>query len=146
MKLRIATRECVIVRCQAEYVKALFVSSRRRHTRCALVTGVQTCALPISQGCEHQEEIILRDAEFDMLSNAIAGPFLSGRDFSAREDILELAATKQPSLIHKRTELGRYRHLGSSSNNPVRHWIAGFSEPQQTTPEPPLGGLSGAPH
>src|SRR3546814_3131192 len=25
-----------------------FVSSRRRHTRCALVTGVQTCALPIS--------------------------------------------------------------------------------------------------
>src|SRR3546814_17826406 len=25
-----------------------FFSSRRRHTRCALVTGVQTCALPIS--------------------------------------------------------------------------------------------------
>src|SRR3546814_10013558 len=27
---------------------AFFFSSRRRHTRCALVTGVQTCALPIS--------------------------------------------------------------------------------------------------
>src|SRR3546814_17196372 len=26
-----------------------FFSSRRRHTRCALVTVVQTCALPISQ-------------------------------------------------------------------------------------------------
>src|SRR3546814_11412356 len=25
-------------------------SSRRRHTRCALVTGVQTCALPICRG------------------------------------------------------------------------------------------------
>src|SRR3546814_18410896 len=25
----------------------LFLSGRRRHTRCALVTGVQTCALPI---------------------------------------------------------------------------------------------------
>src|SRR3546814_975523 len=25
-----------------------FFASRRRHTRCALVTGVQTCALPIS--------------------------------------------------------------------------------------------------
>src|SRR3546814_7193810 len=25
-----------------------FFSSRRRHTRCALVTGVQTCALPTS--------------------------------------------------------------------------------------------------
>src|SRR3546814_1094966 len=28
-----------------------FFSSRRRHTRCALVTGVQTCALPISVVC-----------------------------------------------------------------------------------------------
>src|SRR3546814_2226480 len=27
-----------------------FFSSRRRHTRCALVTGVQTCALPICRG------------------------------------------------------------------------------------------------
>src|SRR3546814_5721200 len=29
-----------------------FFSSRRRHTRCALVTGVQTCALPISIFCQ----------------------------------------------------------------------------------------------
>src|SRR3546814_12491398 len=28
----------------------VFFSSRRRHKRCALVTGVQTCALPISAG------------------------------------------------------------------------------------------------
>src|SRR3546814_1233838 len=28
-------------------VSFVFFSSRRRHTRCALVTGVQTCALPI---------------------------------------------------------------------------------------------------
>src|SRR3546814_3083526 len=27
----------------------VFFSSRRRHTSCALVTGVQTCALPISK-------------------------------------------------------------------------------------------------
>src|SRR3546814_2467913 len=33
-----------------------FFSSRRRHTRCALVTGVQTCALPIS--FEHDAEQI----------------------------------------------------------------------------------------
>src|SRR3546814_3211145 len=31
-------------------VVVFFFSSRRRHTRCALVTGVQTCALPI---CGH---------------------------------------------------------------------------------------------
>src|SRR3546814_1925976 len=29
------------------FVVVFFFSSRRRHTRCALVTGVQTCALPI---------------------------------------------------------------------------------------------------
>src|SRR3546814_5977404 len=36
-----------------------FFSSRRRHTRCALVTGVQTCALPISLPFE-----VLAAAEF----------------------------------------------------------------------------------
>src|SRR3546814_5766907 len=30
--------------------RCFFFSSRRRHTSCALVTGVQTCALPISVG------------------------------------------------------------------------------------------------
>src|SRR3546814_3553659 len=35
-----------------------FFSSRRRHTRCALVTGVQTCALPIW-------EVERRDASTD---------------------------------------------------------------------------------
>src|SRR3546814_17891713 len=30
------------------YFCSFFFSSRRRHTRCALVTGVQTCALPIT--------------------------------------------------------------------------------------------------
>src|SRR3546814_5931794 len=36
-----------------------FFSSRRRHTRCALVTGVQTCALPILASAPHP----LRTAE-----------------------------------------------------------------------------------
>src|SRR3546814_1715766 len=30
------------------FLICFFVSSIRRHTRCALVTGVQTCALPLS--------------------------------------------------------------------------------------------------
>src|SRR3546814_4252170 len=32
---------------------SFFFSSRRRHTMCALVTGVQTCALPISTNSSH---------------------------------------------------------------------------------------------
>src|SRR3546814_3430344 len=31
-----------------EVLSVFFFTSRRRHTRCSLVTGVQTCALPIS--------------------------------------------------------------------------------------------------
>src|SRR3546814_2011794 len=43
---------CYLSAIVAEYVfgwntLVFFFSSRRRHTRCALVTGVQTCALPI---------------------------------------------------------------------------------------------------
>src|SRR3546814_8869838 len=34
--------------CRLYCLRFFFFSSRRRHTRCALVTGVQTCALPIS--------------------------------------------------------------------------------------------------
>src|SRR3546814_10507392 len=35
-----------------------FFSSRRRHTRCALVTGVQTCALPILRN-EDESKVFL---------------------------------------------------------------------------------------
>src|SRR3546814_5999158 len=50
-----------------------FFSSRRRHTRCALVTGVQTCALPISFACRHIQSgaVALRNA---------AVPAAAGRD------------------------------------------------------------------
>src|SRR3546814_7137186 len=42
---------CVIPRCS---VYVFFFSSRRRHTSCALVTGVQTCALPICDDLERE--------------------------------------------------------------------------------------------
>src|SRR3546814_2453276 len=38
----------VFVSCVCCVSFCFFFSSRRRHTRCALVSGVQTCALPIS--------------------------------------------------------------------------------------------------
>src|SRR3546814_15617181 len=47
MLLRVAVlRYCRVAR---RFTDRCFFSSRRRHTRCALVTGVQTCALPISR-------------------------------------------------------------------------------------------------
>src|SRR3546814_1076936 len=41
-----------------------FFSSRRRHTRCALVTGVQTCALPILIGIRN---IVLAVNKMDLV-------------------------------------------------------------------------------
>src|SRR3546814_5962916 len=38
-----------------------FFSSRRRHTRCALVTGVQACALPIYLASYRDPAVILID-------------------------------------------------------------------------------------
>src|SRR3546814_2679293 len=47
-----------------------FFSSRRRHTRCALVTGVQTCALPILQG---RNEVGRRAVVFGDLNGSFVG-------------------------------------------------------------------------
>src|SRR3546814_14857221 len=46
------------------FVCRVFFSSRRRHTRCALVTGVQTCALPISRRPEAYGLMALEIAYF----------------------------------------------------------------------------------
>src|SRR3546814_5918832 len=43
------------------FVIDFFFSSRRRHTRCALVTGVQTCALPISLAAKPYYENLVGD-------------------------------------------------------------------------------------
>src|SRR3546814_6430598 len=40
-----------------------FFSSRRRHTMCALVTGVQTCALPISFNCGIGMVLVVREED-----------------------------------------------------------------------------------
>src|SRR3546814_3435302 len=50
-----------------------FFSSRRRHTRCALVTGVQTCALPIFPA----RHWAITSAGCEMMNN---GEPISGRD------------------------------------------------------------------
>src|SRR3546814_1561935 len=44
-----------------------FFSSRRRHTRCALVTGVQTCALPIFFGMNYYRAFDLRGGAIRMI-------------------------------------------------------------------------------
>src|SRR3546814_4675558 len=46
-RVQVQSIDSCIVLIVAYCLCLFFFSSRRRHTRCALVTGVQTCALPI---------------------------------------------------------------------------------------------------
>src|SRR3546814_14458232 len=55
----------------------VFVSIRRRHTRCALVTGVQTCALPILLAASVDNNIF-----FMVVSSGIAKTKLAGLERS----------------------------------------------------------------
>src|SRR3546814_5995675 len=54
-----------------------FFSSRRRHTRCALVTGVQTCALPISATLLRlpEQSVLLHDTMYRLPETPILLPF-----------------------------------------------------------------------
>src|SRR3546814_9279816 len=53
---------CVMLVCCCLFIYLclllFFFSSRRRHTRCALVTGVQTCALPILEHARSLLELV----------------------------------------------------------------------------------------
>src|SRR3546814_18295643 len=79
-----------------------FFSSRRRHTICALVTGVQTCALPISA-----EQLL-----------QVAALLLQRVLLAAQLHFLELAQTAQPhvedrlALAVGEVELGDHHRLG----------------------------------
>src|SRR3546814_1790151 len=70
--------------CEVAVCVLFFFSSRRRHTRCALVTGVQTCALPICYHIHSVEMVVIMlfglaliasIAAADMLKGLLAGAF-----------------------------------------------------------------------
>src|SRR3546814_2750887 len=64
-----------------------FFSSRRRHTRCALVTGVQTCALPIYR------------EQFDIVE-AADGVDARGQPWNERRHIV--AESRDPARLDRR--------------------------------------------
>src|SRR3546814_9994644 len=58
-----------------------FFSSRRRHTRCALVTGVQTCALPISLNAADLRAFLANRRMDGIGNNSTARELSAGRGF-----------------------------------------------------------------
>src|SRR3546814_3041374 len=67
-----------------------FFSSRRRHTRCALVTGVQTCALPISPGASGN--IVTEDLVFMLEAMGLR----TGIDIEALSAVREILKDNLP--------------------------------------------------
>src|SRR3546814_16689548 len=101
-----------------------FFSSRRRHTRCALVTGVQTCALPISPA-QKIERRARRAMAARGLNEAVTWSFIApdqaesfgGGAWTLENPISAELAVMRPSLLpgllaaaqrnHDRGEIGR---------------------------------------
>src|SRR3546814_4230180 len=89
-----------------------FFSSRRRHTRCALVTGVQTCALPIyalSGTHESFEDGLLEHPHYtrpqDFEGRGIPAVLTSGNHAAIHkwryEEALRLTRERRPDLLAK---------------------------------------------
>src|SRR3546814_12658976 len=67
-------------------------SSRRRHTRCALVTGVQTCALPICN-------LITSGVSLERVSGHKIFPPCDTSIVPSRQCILQLSFHKYPKIF-----------------------------------------------
>src|SRR3546814_5682977 len=65
-----------------------FFSSRRRHTRCALVTGVQTCALPIGASGEKGALLLTTIRSHDQYNTTIYGLNDRYRGVTGRRDVI----------------------------------------------------------
>src|SRR3546814_819790 len=100
-----------------------FFASRRRHTRCALVTGVQTCALPISwQVHSRITGLIDRVAETEEEALELLRQFLSfmpsnSDELPPRREYEEEARARQAKL--QRSE---ERRVGKECVSKFRSW------------------------
>src|SRR3546814_2608907 len=92
------------------FLLLFFLSSRRRHTRCALVTGVQTCALPISDVAGYDCVILCTGLDDETISeSSVIGPELRRR-IDRNQDRTGYAVTWDgPSdrMIFVQSQIGR---------------------------------------
>src|SRR3546814_18139926 len=110
-----------------------FFSSRRRHTRCALVTGVQTCALPICIRCDDE----LADA---LCAAAERGGDVLVTQIVARPAQQHDAARAAPFDIALLQRFERQQDEQHDQRRGARRAIETATDPQaQRRPPPPPG-------
>src|SRR3546814_41025 len=91
-------------------VGVFFFSSRRRHTRCALVTGVQTCALPIFG---------VSDKFLGKSGVGLFGDLMMEIDWSVGEVLrtLDEAGLREKTLVVFTSDNGPWRNYGNHAGN-----------------------------
>src|SRR3546814_10746782 len=96
-------------------------SSRRRHTRCALLTGVQTCALPIcavGQGGETDTgEVHLLETETGKLLRTVSGHRYGVCDVRFSADGKYILSSGRDTMVRIRSE---ERRVGKEVGNKCR--------------------------
>src|SRR3546814_8307818 len=95
-----------------------FFSSRRRHTRCALVTGVQTCALPIYLNQPVEIEVAARNATADTVTQ-IAYQMPSDAKRAAVVHLVKSRGLKQV-IVFSNTKIGTARLARELERDGVR--------------------------
>src|SRR3546814_3293099 len=78
-----------------------FFSSRRRHTSCALVTGVQTCALPISSARVKPGDVVELGAKAREMALVMEAQSLAERDvpeYVAQDGPAKVTFVRVPTL------------------------------------------------
>src|SRR3546814_7245416 len=96
----------------------LCFSSRRRHTRCALVTGVQTCALPISLREPQQRHRALLVSRTELRK-----PFLGAQQHVPERFVRNAALADfagQRAIDHLLVESSEERRVGKECVRPCR--------------------------
>src|SRR3546814_20991247 len=96
----------------------VFFSSRRRHTRCELVTGVQTCALPISAVEENPLLELADEGEPELEPTAE-----TGGDDNERVEIEVLDAQESPLDYEPEWDDARPAHEGDSDNDAAARMV-----------------------
>src|SRR3546814_1023276 len=87
-----------------------FFSSRRRHTRCALVTGVQTCALPISDIAHVHAHLVPLFTSTDITSTA----YIEQKDlsFAPAPRASDEELTRQSEQLRQALQRSEERRVG----------------------------------
>src|SRR3546814_10795362 len=68
-----------------------FISNRRRHTRCSLVTGVQTCALPICMGPEARPSLDMKPPRVASRPDASSRERMPNRYGTTNDQVIAVA-------------------------------------------------------